>query len=94
MQTFRFSSDSVNFSKWEHPEYQRLLSATEEELDPVKRMQLFNDAEKILIDELPVAPIYYMTVAYMKNPRLKNVYVSELYEVDFRWAYFDDKEEE
>ncbi len=90
MQTFRFASDSVNFSKWEHPEYQRLIAATEEELDPVKRRQLFNAAERILTDEFPVAPVNYMTVAYAKNPHLKNVYVSELFEVDFRWAYFEE----
>ncbi|HSX04201.1 MAG TPA: peptide ABC transporter substrate-binding protein [Rhabdochlamydiaceae bacterium] len=91
MQTFRFASDSVNFPKWEDPEYQRLLDATDQELDPIKRKQFFNEAEKILMDEFPVAPLYYMTMAYAVNKQLKNVYLSELFEVDFRWAYFEEE---
>ncbi len=91
LQTFRFAaSHGVNFSKWEHPEYQTLLYAIEEELDTAKRRQLINRAEKILADEFPVIPIYNTTVSYMKNEKLKNVFVSDFYEIDFRWAYFED----
>lgn len=90
MQTFRYRSDGVNSSRWENPQYQKLLEATEEELDVAKRKELFHEAEKILMDEFPVIPIYYMTLSYAKKNNLKNVYVSELYDIDFRWAYFDE----
>jgi oligopeptide transport system substrate-binding protein len=91
LQTFRFATaDGVNFSKWEHPEYQRLLNASEEELDPAKRLQIFNQAEQILADEFPAIPIYNSTMTYLKDPSLHGVFVSKLYEIDFRWAYFTD----
>ena len=92
MQTFRYRSDRVNSSRWENPQYQKLLEATEEEVDTSKRTQLFHEAEKILMDEFPVIPIYYMTVSYAQKKNLKDVYISELYDIDFRWSYFDDSE--
>lgn len=88
MQTFRDKADGVNMSQWESKEYQELLAATEEEIDPVKRKALFNRAEALLMDEMPVIPLYFTTIAYAKSDKLENVYLSELYEVDFRWAYF------
>ena len=89
MQTFRYKLDGVNMSRWENKDYKALLSATEEEINPIVRRELFNQAEAILMDETPVIPIYFTTIAYSKNEHLKNVYISELYEVDFRWSYFE-----
>jgi len=89
MQTFREKADGINMSQWENKEYQKLLSAAEQEIDPVKRKAYFNKAEALLMEEMPVIPVYFTTIAYAKNPRLENVYISELYEVDFRWAYFN-----
>jgi oligopeptide transport system substrate-binding protein len=89
MQTFRDRSDGVNMSKWENARYQALLSAAEQEIDTKKRKLLFNKTEKLILEEMPVIPIYFTTIAYCKNPKLKNVYISELYEVDFRWAYLE-----
>jgi oligopeptide transport system substrate-binding protein len=90
MQTFRDRSDGVNMSKWENKRYQSLLNAAECEIDQNKRKMLFNKAESLILDEMPVIPLYFTTIAYCKNPKLKNVHLSELYEVDFRWAYLDN----
>lgn len=90
MQTFRDKSDSVNMSQWENQKFQNLLISAEQEIFPDKRKLFFNKAEALLMDEMPVIPIYFTTIAYAKSNRLKNVYVSELFEVDFRWSYFKE----
>lgn len=90
MQTFREKADGVNMSQWENEEYQGFLSAAEQEVDPVKRKAYFNKAEALLMEEMPVIPVYFTTIAYAKSDRLENVYISELYEVDFRWSYFNE----
>lgn len=89
MQAFRYKSDGINISHWENAHYQHLLNLVEQEVDQHKRQELFNKAEALLMNEMPVIPIYFMTVAYAKNEKLQNVYISDLYEIDFRWAYFD-----
>lgn len=89
MQTFRGKSASINMSRWDNKEYQDLLDLAEQEADPAIRKNYFHQAEALLMEEMPVIPVYFTTIAYAKRNDLKNVYISELYEVDFRWSYFD-----
>ena len=86
LQTFRYRSDGINMSNWENPLYQALIDSSEEERDPRKRLEFLHRAEALLMEEMPVIPLYFMTTTYLKNERLKDVYVSELNEIDFRWA--------
>jgi MarR-like DNA-binding transcriptional regulator SgrR of sgrS sRNA len=47
-------------------------------------------AEKILIDEAPLVPLFHLKLSYQKNSSLKSVEISPLGCVDFRYAYFAD----
>ena len=90
MQIFHNRDDSVNMSRWENKEYQKLIEATEKETSPAQRTTLFNQAEAILMEEMPVIPLYFQTIVFSKNKSLKNVQISDLYDVDFRWSYFEE----
>jgi len=90
MQTFREKDNGVNMSRWGNKEYSDLISQAEKQPDPVHRKNFFNKAEALLMEEMPVIPLYFTTIAYAKSDKLKNVYISELYEVDFRWATLDE----
>ncbi|NGX58963.1 MAG: Oligopeptide-binding protein OppA [Chlamydiae bacterium] len=90
MQTFREKSDGVNMSRWENAEYKHLINLAERQADPTLRRTLFNKAETILMEEMPVIPVYFTTIAYAKSDKLKDVYMSELYEIDFRWATLEE----
>ncbi|NGX26734.1 MAG: hypothetical protein K940chlam6_00659, partial [Chlamydiae bacterium] len=90
MQTFREKDNGVNMSRWGNKEYSDLISQAEKQADPVFRKAFFNKAEALLMEEMPVIPLYFTTNAYAKSDKLKNVYISELYEVDFRWATLDE----
>jgi len=90
MQTFRKKDAGINMCRWENQEFQSLLNEAEAEANLARRKELFNQAEALLMEEMPVIPVYYMTLKCAKNPKLKDVYISDLYEADFRWAYFDE----
>ncbi|MBI2742655.1 MAG: peptide ABC transporter substrate-binding protein [Chlamydiales bacterium] len=90
MQTFRIRGDGINMSRWESPTYQRLLDEAEVEPDAQKRLHIFFQAEKLLMDEMPVIPIYFTSICYSKKSQLKNVYVSELNQLDFKWASLEE----
>ena len=90
LETFRYKSNGENMSQWENNKFQELLAASEEEIDPAQRQQLFNQAEEILLEEMPVIPVYFSTIAYGKNKKLHDVFISDLYEIDFRWSYFEE----
>ncbi len=69
LERFKYKTYGMNFSNWEHPEYIRLLDRSfYEEADT--RLQTLEQAEKILLSEMPVIPLYHADYVYMINPRL------------------------
>ena len=62
-----------NLADWENAEYDRLIGSAAGSGDRAARSELMFEAEKILMDELPVVPIYYYTNPYLKKERVKGV---------------------
>jgi oligopeptide transport system substrate-binding protein len=60
-----------NQTGWSNKEYDSLLDQAASEADPEKRMQLFYRAEEILLDEVPIIPIYYQVAKNMVRPGVK-----------------------
>ncbi len=80
-----------NNTGWESPEYIALLNAAERETDLEKRSEILREAEAILINDMPVIPIYYLMYGYLRKPYVKGVYLSPLGFADFKGAYIDRK---
>lgn len=88
MQTFRARADGINMSRWEDARYRVLLDAADQEMNTARRSEIFHEAEMLLMEEMPVIPIYFTTSCFVKQKELKDVYVSELNQIDFKWASF------
>ncbi|WP_134698892.1 peptide ABC transporter substrate-binding protein [Ammoniphilus sp. YIM 78166] len=78
-----------NDTFWENAEFQRLLNESASEEDPAKRDQLLAQAEQILMDEMPIAPIYFYTKSYVKDDKVKGVMLHGLGDVDYKYAYIE-----
>ncbi len=61
-----------NDTGWSNLEYDRLLEAAFRSRSEAEHFQYLLEAEDILLDELPIAPVYWYTRIYMKDPRVKN----------------------
>jgi oligopeptide transport system substrate-binding protein len=57
LNAFKYSKDEVNFSKWENVNFQKLLDQASQEEEP---SQFLKKAENLLIDEMPVNPLFSM----------------------------------
>ena len=88
LQTFKYGSDLVNMSNWDCPEYRTLLNASNKVSDPNKRRELLIEAEKLLVDEMPVIPLFFKNWTFCKNPNLKGVHLPLSGEIDFKYAYW------
>ncbi len=67
-----WTSDSTNNSTgWSNPEYDRLLQEATREKDPTTRYQLLSQAEGILMEEMPVIPLYFLNRTYLLDPQVK-----------------------
>ena len=82
-----------NKTGWGDPVYDRLVADAAKELDPRKRMQLLHDAEAILVDELPILPIYFYVTQDVVSPRLGGWYnnIQDEHFTKF-WYWMDDEE--
>ncbi|MCO6458476.1 MAG: peptide ABC transporter substrate-binding protein [Pirellulaceae bacterium] len=60
-----------NQTGWSHPGYDALIAQAAAEPDPEQRMRQLHEAERILMDELPILPIYYYVSINMVKPYVR-----------------------
>ncbi len=87
---FQHNESRLNHSLWSHPEFTQLLEQSQMISNPELRLQILAQAEEILMEAMPIAPIYFYTGSYLKAKNLKNVQVSDLSEIDFKYAYWEE----
>ena len=61
-----------NDTGWSNPAYDKLIYGAPLAGDTERRYTMLNDAETILMDELPIIPIYIYTRFYLLHPLVKN----------------------
>jgi len=59
-----------NETGWSNKEYDRLIAAAAKETDVEKRLDYLHQAERILLDELPLIPIYHYVSKNLVSPRV------------------------
>lgn len=72
-------------------EYDKLIGEAKKETDAAKRTELLRKAEDILMDEMPILPIYYYTKVRAWKPEVKGMLTSTLGQIDFKTAYMEAK---
>lgn len=90
LELYRDAEGGNNDTGWENPQFQEKLAQSATEADPEKRQQLLKDAEAIFMEEMPVAPIYFYTNNWVQNEKLKDVVVTGLGEIQFKWAFLSE----
>jgi len=65
-----------NETNWSNEQYDRLLRKAAAERDPQTRLRLLHRAEEILMDELPVIPIYHYVSINMVRPYVQNFHAT------------------
>lgn len=86
LELFKDKNGGNNDTKWENPKFKELLNQSALEKDKEKRKKILADAEAILMEEMPVAPIYFYTYSYVKKDSVKGVIIDGLGSVDWKWA--------
>lgn len=71
---------------YSNAEYDKLLAEAKVTADVTKRTELLRKAEKILMDDTVIAPVFYYTKVRAMNPAIEGLMVSRLGKVDFIYA--------
>lgn len=93
LEIFKYKTNSSNRTKWENPEYIQLLDASSIESDQEKRMDYLRQAEAILMDDVPVAPLFFASFNYLESENIGGVALSDLGILDFKYAFIEDLNE-
>lgn len=67
-----------NDAKWSNKEYDSLIAKAKSTADQKVRMEAMHKAEDILMDELPVAPVYFYSDPYLLKTDVTGFYDSPL----------------
>jgi oligopeptide transport system substrate-binding protein len=82
-----------NRTGWGHPRYDELIALAAQEADLAKRLEHLQAAEALLMEELPILPVYFYVTKNMVNPRLGGFYENMLDEHYPKfWHWMDDAE--
>jgi len=80
------SKNGQNHSKYNNPAYDAAIKSARTEGDATKRIKLFHDAEKLLMDEMGIVPLYFYTDPMEISKDLQDYTVTPLGFVYLQWA--------
>lgn len=89
-----FTSKSANnMSGWSNAEYDNYIAQAANTMDQQQRFEYFDKAENLLMQELPVLPIYFYVTTYLKQPSVKNWFPNLIDIHPYNRVYLDDSNE-
>ena len=77
---------------WSNAELAGLLKEADTQPQKEARNRCLRRAEALVMNEMPIVPVYDYIIRYMKNECLDGVIVSMLGTIDFRWAKIKRKD--
>ncbi len=90
LEVFKFKDASTNNTGWESGKYIDLLERSAVCRDLEERKNLMRRAEEVLMAEMPVIPIFQYAINYLQNAHVKDVALSSIGLIDFRWAQIEE----
>lgn len=85
LEFIKYRDNSFNGTGWEHPQYITLLNQSDIEKDREKRDMLLQQAEALVAEEMPVAPLYSHTYKFAKAP-FTGFYISPIGQLELKYA--------
>lgn len=68
------STSTQNFSGWTNKEFDQYTEYAKNSTNQEVRMQAMHQAEKILMEQMPILPVYFYSKAYALKPGIKGVF--------------------
>jgi ABC-type transport system substrate-binding protein len=86
------SQGALNLSGYSNPELDGLLEAARLELDPVQRLQRYQQAERLLLDQAGVIPLVYPVQHVLVNPRVQGFLPTPIQTMLMPWLSLEAEE--
>jgi oligopeptide transport system substrate-binding protein len=90
LERFKNRKNFRNYPGWKNRDFANLLEQSETTFDPKERARLLELAEKILLDEAPLTPIYHGNYVFMEQDRIEGFYISPIGSPHLQWITFKE----
>ena len=80
------SDSSNNFTGWSNPDYDSLLFAADRTADRAARYALYAKAERLLLTEAPIIPIYHYMHVFLLRPSVRGWNSTLLDHHPYKWV--------
>ncbi len=84
------SNSQLNLFHYKNSEFDNIVSKAKFEKDKVQRAEFLRKAEEMLVNDVPVIPIYFHNIVLCKSPLIKGVYVTKEGNIKLDRAYIED----
>ncbi len=64
------SAGPMNYSRYSNPAYDALMDSANREMDMVLRAQMMKQAEQMMLDDMPIVPMWYLVNRALVNPKV------------------------
>ncbi|MGH7889386.1 MAG: peptide ABC transporter substrate-binding protein, partial [Thermodesulfobacteriota bacterium] len=71
LERFKYKANMKNYPGWENTDYIRLLEKTAFDTSPEERMKTMEAAEALMMEEMPLAPLYHWKTSFIIKDHLK-----------------------
>ena len=86
-----FLSDSPNnYGRWKNNDYDTYVNLSISSPDKNSQISNAHKAEDVLIGDLPIIPLSFLSQNALVNPKLKGIYMNSLYMMMFTNAYWEN----
>ncbi len=84
----------MNNTGWSNLDYDALVAEAASTIDDEARLRLLTEAENVLLDEMPLIPIYYYAQTFLIADEVKGVKFNALSRFRFQDIYIDTKQDQ
>lgn len=84
------SETSINYFRYSNPEFDETYEAALREIDFKKRMELYAQADQILMDDAVIMPLYFKTDIRLISPSLNDFDINEMEYRDLSVVYYKE----
>jgi len=91
LEVFKYRNASTNNTFWEDKQYIHKLEESSAQADPDERKFILAHCEDLLIKQMPIIPVFHYNMLFASHSYLKDMMLSSLGNLDFKWAYLDNR---
>jgi oligopeptide transport system substrate-binding protein len=86
LELFKYKDGGSNNTNWEDAKYIERLNQSTICRDAGERKQLLREAEEILMEQMPIIPLYHEAMSFLQRSDVQDMALSPIGQVDLRWV--------